>query len=292
MFRNMIFILCMIGMSVTSCSNGSSSSDGGNTTTGSTTPGGSTAVHLVDHTTLNADTIPDAVLAQIRALDVYFEHASVGENVVNGLESMAAASSSRFTYTAQSWSFDDDTIGAAISLWFSSNNGFGDNMRGNPGFADKLLRFNSRIRTAGFASLIDAASFKFCFIDNNYSGTAQDAFNSVRTIMESLESDYPNITFFWWTMPLTTSGDQARDGYNALVRAYCTANNKFLLDIADIECHSPAGVRQTDTNGYEMLYGDYSSDGGHLNAYESNIRVSRAYWVMLARIAGWDGAAQ
>jgi hypothetical protein len=285
MFRNMIVMLCFIMMSIASCSNDSSSD-------GAAPGGGTTAVYRIDHTALNADDIPAAVITQIKALDVYFEHASVGGNVVDGLAIMAADASLRYTHNAQSWSFDDGTVDSAVSNWYASNNGFGDNMRGNPSFADKLSRFNSRIRTSGFASLIDVASFKFCYIDNNYSGTAQEAFDSVRTVMEGLESDYPNVTFFWWTMPLTTSGDQARDGYNALVRAYCAAHNKYLLDIADIECHNPAGIKQTDASGHELLFDVYSTDGGHLDKNNSNVRVALAYWVLLARITGWDGVSQ
>ena len=137
------------------------------------------------------------------------------------------------------------------------------------------------MRSNDFADSIAVAMFKFCYIDTR--GTALDAFNSVKSTMESLESTYPNTVFVWWTMPIMTSGDQRRDDYNNLVRDYCSSNNKYLMDIADIECHSPDNVKQTDANGHELLYSGYSSDGGHLNAAGSEA-MANAWWVLMSRI--------
>ncbi|HOV14429.1 MAG TPA: hypothetical protein PK771_09115, partial [Spirochaetota bacterium] len=128
-------------------------------------------------------------------------------------------------------------------------------------------------------------SFKFCYIDNTYS-SANTAFDSVKKVMEELETKYPNLKFFWWTMPIMTEGDSKRDQFNTLVRNYCKSNNKFLLDLADIECHSPEGVKQTSKDGYELLYSSYSDDGGHLIT-SGSLRVAKAYWVILARMCGW-----
>ncbi len=255
----------------------------------SVTPGGtdSGTVYSIDHNSPAADSIPAEMITAIKSLGVYFEHASVGGNIVSGLDAMAAANAARYWVPKGSWSADTGTISSSTISWYNSNSGFGDNNRSNPGFSAKISRFDSRIRTAGFAGAIDVASFKFCYIDNNYTGTAQLFFDSVKTVMEGLEAQYPGVKFFWWTMPLTTTGDLMTNNYNTLVRNYCSANNRYLLDIADIESHAPDGMKQTDGNG-EKLYSGYTSDGGHLNAAGS-LKVAKAYWVILARICGWTG---
>lgn len=180
--------------------------------------------------------------------------------------------------------------GTLIS-WFDANNGFLDVARDNPGFSAKVSLFNTSLHSTGFASRLDVASFKYCYIDNDFAGvaggTASAAFTETRNIMEGLEAAYPAITFFWWTMPLQTAGNSARDQYNALVREYCRANGKYLLDIADIESHTSDGAPVTN-GGHEALYSAYTTDGGHLNA-TGQARVAAAWWVLMARIAGWSG---
>jgi hypothetical protein len=240
----------------------------------------------IGHDSVDADAIPAATLALIEGMDVYFEHASVGSNIQEGLASLASANQARYGIAMQSIGSDDAALSASDTAWFATNDGLMDNARGNPGFDAKATRFDSRLRAANFAAALDVASFKFCYIDNDYAGTAQQAFDRVRTVMEGLEASYPNATFVWWTMPLETSGNAERDAYNGLVRAYCSANRKWLLDIADIESHNPSGAAQSDDAG-ERLYSGFTTDGGHLNAAGSR-RVASAYWVLLAGIANGD----
>lgn len=241
---------------------------------------------IVDHSNFNADLIPDSYLVMIKNMDVYFEHASVGGNIVSGLTNMSNLNSTRYGIQMGNWS--TSSIDSTITNWYTSYNGFGDNQRGNPGFDAKTNDFYTRITTGNFGSLLDVASFKFCYIDDGYSGTAQEAFNRVKSVMDNLESTFQNTKFFWWTMPIQTTGSSAKDSYNSLVRNYCKNNNKYLLDIADIECHSSTGIKLVDSNGREILDSSYTDDGGHLNSTGA-LRVANAYWVMLAFIAGYSG---
>lgn len=234
------------------------------------------------------DKIPDSYLSTVKSLDVYFEHASVGSNVVSGLDALSS-SDSRFAYTKGSWG--NETIDGSVAAWYQANAGFGDNARGNPGFKAKVDGFVSNLSGQDLGSSVNVASFKFCYIDDDFSGfsDAQSAFDAVKSAMASLETKYPLVTFVWWTMPITTLGNASRDAYNTLVRSYCAANGKYLIDIASIECHDPSGAKKTDANGYETLVSDYTSDGGHLNDAGA-LLVAKAWWVTLAKIAGWKGA--
>jgi hypothetical protein len=222
--------------------------------------------------------ISNAVSAKIKTLDVYFEHASVGSNIVDGLHDLASNS----LYAIDLHTLDADM--SASATWFNLQNGIGDFPRGNPDFTVKRDDFNTRMRTSGFASWVDVASFKYCYIDDDLGGmSAQEAFNSVRLVIEGLETSYPNVRFIWWTMPIQTTGNSATDAYNVLVRNYCAQNNKYLLDIADIECHCPLDNYIQD-GGFQALFSGYTDDGGHLNSLGQQ-RVARAYWTVLSMIA-------
>jgi hypothetical protein len=63
-----------------------------------------------------------------------------------------------------------------------------------------------------------------------------------------------------------------------------------LFDIADIESHNAAGVKRVDGNGRELMWDEWTSDGGHLSAAGSQ-RVASALWWLMARIAGWSPTA-
>ncbi len=243
---------------------------------------------IIDHTKLNAAAIPSIILDEIRLMDLYFEHASVGENVMNGLEALRT-SDTRYTFTRGGpWVSKSDTFNdSTIADWFTAQDGFGDNARGNPDFQAKADRFASRVRSDGFASLIDVAMFKFCYIDSPSAGEASASFELVRGIMESLENDFPATRFVWWTMPIETIANAERQAYNNLVRDYCKTNGKWLLDIAAIESHDDSG-NPVLQDAYELLAADYTDDGGHLNEVGAE-RVARAWWSLLAGLSGWEG---
>jgi hypothetical protein len=189
---------------------------------------------------------------------LYFEHASVGENISSGLAALFI-SDSRFS--------------RSNFIFFN---------RGNPGADAKIDLFsNNLISNTPNPSLYSGLMFKFCYIDNG--GDMDALFNHVRVHMEDLELRYPGKVFVWWTMPLETTGNANRDRYNLLVRNYCRDSNKYLFDIADIESHDPSGTPQTQ-GGYEAMYALYSSDGGHLNSTGYD-RVAKAFWHLALRIS-------
>jgi len=245
----------------------------------------------IGHDNLNAADIPQSVLDGIRTMDVYFEHASVGHNIMEGLITLAGTNATRYRF--EHFALDDttldnetDNIGSVIPAWFVTYNSFGDNARGNPGFDAKVSGFDRRLRSSDFAAALDVAMFKFCFVDKEGLDDPQSRFDSVRITMEDLETDYPGTTFVWFTMPIETTADANRAAFNELVRDYCAAHDQWLLDIADIESHDAAGTHRTDDDGHELMVEDWSSDGGHLNAAGGE-RVARAWWVLLAKIRGW-----
>ncbi len=130
--------------------------------------------------------------------------------------------------------------------------------------------------------------------------------------LEELESQYPEKTFFYWTTSLARSiGTEDATTFNNQMRQYAIDHNKILFDVADIESHDDKGnpcydnrdgVEYCGTQGCEnfpddqqniaALCQDYTTEimGGHLGSTSAgHLRIAKAFWVLLARIAGWDG---
>jgi len=240
-----------------------------------------TTARMINHTNFDPASVSDADILAAAALDVYFEHASVGQNIVGGIDALAIAQP-RYTSGRTS---------SPSPAWYDSNNGLGDNDRGNPGASAKISGFtNSMDASSGLLpSKLDVATYKFCWIDldgnddDPTDGTA--LFNAAKAAMEILQADYPGVVFVWWTMPIERdSAYTERQEYNDAVRAYCSSNDQWLLDIADLESHNDSGVAQLDGSNRELLYDEYTDDGGHLNAAGSQ-KLAKAYWKLLAEIA-------
>jgi hypothetical protein len=210
---------------------------------------------IIDHRYTELSAIPDSALSAAIAIRILVRHASVGGNINNGLDDIYDSDNK---YDRSNWDFQN---------------------RGNPGWEAKVDDLVTQ--TSAQFETFDVFTMKLCYIDDNASWTYY------RDHMEQLEADYPDKIFVWWTMPITTSGNSSRDAFNASVRSYCHANDKILFDIADIECHSPSGVKQTDGSGREIMYSGYTSDGGHLSTAGSQ-HVASAFWYLMARLGGWD----
>jgi hypothetical protein len=96
------------------------------------------------------------------------------------------------------------------------------------------------------------------------------------------------------------------------MRAYARSTGRPLFDVADILSHDPYGNPCYDDrdgipydNGHNSE--NYADDGlaipaicqhyttevnsGHLGAVDTGkLRVAQAFWVLMSRLAGWDGS--
>lgn len=119
---------------------------------------------------------------------------------------------------------------------------------------------------------------------------------------------HPAKTVIWWTTSLARGiGSPESETFNKTMRAYARDHDLVLFDVADILSHDPRGnpcfdnrdgVAYLDENhpddGREIpaICPQYTTEteGGHLGSISAGgIRVAKAFWVLMARIAGWDG---
>jgi Secretion system C-terminal sorting domain len=118
---------------------------------------------------------------------------------------------------------------------------------------------------------------------------------------------HPDKKIIWWTTSLARGiGTEESESFNTQMRDYASTNDIILFDVADILSHDPSGqpcfdnrdgVTYKDENhpddglNIPAICPQYTTetDGGHLGAISAGgIRVSKAFWVLMARIAGWN----
>jgi hypothetical protein len=135
--------------------------------------------------------------------------------------------------------------------------------------------------------------------------------------LEEFIAQHPDKIFFYWTTSLSrNTGSQVALDFNNQMRQYVLENDLILFDVADIESHTDQGVpcydnrdgveycsRRADgstvkcenepDDGLQLpaICQDYTSeaDGGHLGSISTGgLRLAKALWVLMARIAGWQ----
>jgi hypothetical protein len=253
------------------------------------------------------DQIPAQYLNAAENLKFMFMDRSVGSNIYDGLVCLSAptwidsASICRRSYIDASltdwktYTLTDNPIPAEI-LFPGGNSAanieflYGERtweedlsffIQNYPTYANRdIFTFEHNYLHVATGSTIDNVYF-----DPNYSGT--NIYDLV-----ALESRYPNNTFVYWTTSLArTIGTQDAQSFNNQMRNWTAQNGKILLDIADIESHTPSGAACVNAQGYEILCANYTTetDGGHLGSVSAGkIQIAKAIWVMLAQIAGWQ----
>jgi hypothetical protein len=171
----------------------------------------------------------------------------------------------------------------------------------------------------------DILSYQFSYLNVDENDTISDpdlgffADNSNMYDIFDLEAfiaQHPDKIFMFWTSSLARSiGTQVSTDFNNQMRQYAIANNKILFDVADIESHRPDGTSCYDNrdgvqycNTVTLECENYPDDGfdfpaicqeyttevdaGHLGSIsEGGLRIARAFWVLMARVAGWDGVS-
>ena len=166
----------------------------------------------------------------------------------------------------------------------------------------------------------DVVGFQFSYLEVSGGSTISDPVNGFFGTGQTgtanhylqFQNNHPDKKVIWFTSSLARSiGTPESESFNAQLREYANNNNIILFDVADILSHTPGDSPCYDNrDGVAYSFGNNSenhaddsldipaicpeytteTEGGHLGAISAGkIRVAKAFWVLMARIAGWDG---
>jgi uncharacterized protein (TIGR02145 family) len=149
---------------------------------------------------------------------------------------------------------------------------------------------------------ISAFGYGYCYNDGYYLSNV----TAFQRLMDYCSTNSLPTKIFFTTGPVDSyMADATEAAYNSsqrwvYIRNHVAADEtRILLDYADILSYNDAGVQQTQIwngNTFPVIHPDNMLGGsggwatGHIGG-NGDLRLGKALWWMLARIAGWDGVS-
>jgi hypothetical protein len=244
----------------------------------------------IDHACTDLSQIPTQWLDSAKTLKVHYAHTSHGSQINTGLERIESADAiygfavTEMSLPAEAGAlciFDGQETEAYVTPDLYWQTAVGMN------YTRQVLTNNPSIRVSIWAWCTQ--------LDGYTEGEVQEYLDSI----SRLETEFPNVTFVYMTGNAQVVGSEGgnRHARNQQIRQYCSDRNKTLFDFADLDCW----WFNTGTNAWE--YANYELDGGWIpveheqfngdeaghTTFASCEQKGRAFWWLMARIAGWSG---
>jgi hypothetical protein len=256
-----------------------------------TSPGGSGTIPtssrplIIDHNCTDLDRIPaqwiDSVQAKWR---LHYAHTSHGGQLTSGLDTVSGEDSAygyaigtgSLPATARAFCILDGQISVTYitpDLYWQTASGM--NLTRN------VLNSNPSV---------NCSMWSWCTqLDGYDSAQVQQYLDSI----SSLEGEFPWVTFIYMTGNAqdSSSGGWNRHQRNEQIRAYCTANDKVLYDFGDLDCWYIGQQNLVTWNGhtFQAEHPQFNGDQVAHTTWSSCQQKGRAFWWMMARLAGWSG---
>lgn len=252
---------------------------------------------IIDHTCINVNQVPAIWVEEAKAqFRMSYGHTSHGSQIVSGMNVIKGESGSLY------W-WDHDGTEGGLSLWDYTPSGD----LGNPDRYTWATR--TREMLDGYGADRNLVMWSWC----GQASTSEENMQIYLDLMSELIADYPDVTFIYMTGHLNGTGEDGQlNQRNNQIRDHVIATGGILFDFADIESYDPdALVYYMPLNANDACY--YWIDGNQHNwaeewcaahpgecsscscAHSRSLNCDmkgRAFWWMMARLAGWSGEPQ
>ena len=245
---------------------------------------------IIDHNSTDLSQVPENWIEQAKAQHrVSYGHTSHGSQPISGMGALMADPSNVGLYNL-------NTNGAIQAGVLSISDQTPDGDLGNPDRSTWASRTRDYLNGSG--SDRNVIVWSWC----GQADTTEANIETYLNLMNELEGEFPDVTFVYMTGHLNgtgTGGDLNQR--NDQIRDYCMANDKVLFDFADIESYDPDGNYYPDADDSCPWCDDWCNNHpedctnlpescAHSHPFNC-LRKGKAFWWMMARLAGWEGQA-
>ncbi len=243
---------------------------------------------IIDHSCIDLGAVPsqwiDAAQSDVR---VHYAHTSHGSQITTGLGRIEASDA---TF--------DSSIGGG---YLPTDSGALCILDGNPpeSYITPDLYWQGPSARALTQTTIDdnptltVSLWSWCTQLDYYDAAGTQEYLDAMTMLENAN---PGITFIYMTSNAQAGGSSGYNRWinNQMVRQYCLDNDKILFDFADLDCWS-GGEHSTyayddgeQVHDVPIEHEDFNGDEAGHTTYTSCEQKARAFWWMVATLAGWD----